>query len=146
MRVWVNGVPDDATAGAAAGSAKAVSDPALDLLIEGESAVLELRRAANEADYLRRHIALMRIRASLDPARFTLSGRRGLAGLAGLFVRRVAWRLLRYQHEWFAFHENAILNQLAHEIDCLHDETNRRLDRIEKLLSWPDAGNGGIGA
>jgi hypothetical protein len=142
LRVWVNGGECSESVGEdVSRAARELKDPALSLLIEGEADILSLARARDEGEYLARHIQLMRIRSSVDPSRFEPTRRPGLLGRAAWHVRRLLWRVLRYQHDWFVFHNNAIHHQLTSEIDNLHAETRRRLDDVERRLKQLESGS-----
>jgi len=143
LRVWVNGEErDESPVAGVRQTAALLADRELDLLIQGESGILSLGAARDEAEYLSRHIELMRIRSCVDPSLFRPASRPGFLGRLGRQVRRLLWRVLRHQHDWFVFQDNAIHYQLASELDCLHSEVRRRLDGIDRRLAEIESGAG----
>lgn len=101
--------------------------------IEKERPLLSLSSAGTGAEYLERHIELLRSRNCADPAAFTMPGGRGLMGI----VRRILWKLTRWQTDSHAFAQNAVNVQLAYELEFekqeRRQETAELLRRIDTL-------------
>lgn len=96
---------------------------------------LSLREARSEADFLDRYVTLARQKAHVDTVRFVPPRRPGLKGTLSWQMRRVLWRLLRYQHDRNIFHQNAVNSHLVAAMEFQHEELRtlrERVDRLEK--------------
>ncbi len=98
--------------------------------IAPEIAALSLREAGSEADYQERLIRLIRYRNNVDTLPFDIPNRGGLRGRCMVLVKRVLWKLLRYQHNHIIFRQN-LINALYSS--TLEFEREQRLAEITRL-------------
>ena len=56
-----------------------------------------------------------------------------------LVVRKALWRVLRYQHAWLLFHQNAINRQLAYELAFEREERERQAAAFARRLARLEA-------
>lgn len=103
---------------------------------------LRLRRAQHEADYLVLFSELVRRRHHIDTLGFRIPRRPGPIGALGAALRRVLWRVLRYQHDRMAYRQNlvnshlfALVEQQGAELRALR----ARVAALEAARSAPDS-------
>jgi len=72
---------------------------------------LSLKAAKDEADFAERFCRLVWMRHSLRTDDFPIPSRPGWRGRVMAGIKRVLWKLLRYQHDRIAFQQN-LLNEL----------------------------------
>ena len=102
--------------------------------IADEADVLALGRASDVSDYLSRHVRVLRSRNQPDPEKFTVpAGSGALAGLMAL-IRRVLWKLTRWQTDRMAFRQNAVNVQLSWEIEFEKALRERRIADLERRM------------
>ncbi len=104
-----------------------------------EIGALSLRAAQSDADYLERLVGLLRCRSAYDTLDFDMPVRPGRVGRLMRPLRKMLWKLLRYQHDRIAFRQNMINGFLvgALEFEVAErrretDELRQRLERLEK--------------
>ena len=138
MELWIAGQDRSEDLGRElADTAAARADRGLALLMEGEAEILGLGTSADTAGYLAEHIRLMRIRTGVEASQFAFRGSPGVVGRLMYGIRRFLWKILRYQHDWFTFHQNNVNAQLAYGLDFEHEqrsEAMRGLDERVKRL------------
>lgn len=116
-------------------SAKAmVADKARDE-VSAEDSVLSLRLAKNEADYLDRLMALMRSRAGTGNYDFHVPRKPGLVGNLGALLKRVLWKLLRYQHDRVAFQQNSVNTHLTAALELMRSEYEHKIEVLERKIA-----------
>jgi hypothetical protein len=108
-----------------AGVAAARSDHGLATQIAYEMDVLGLRSAGSTAEYLDRHVGILRVRNQVDPSAFE--------GPMGR-VRRFLWNLLRYQHDWTSFRQNSINVQLSYELEFEKEERKKQVAELDRRI------------
>jgi len=108
-----------------AGSAAVRPDHGLATLIAYEMDVLGLCSADSAAEYLDRHVKVLRVRNQVDPSAFE--------GPMGR-VRRFLWNLLRYQHDWTSFRQNSINVQLSYELEFEKEERKKQVAELERRI------------
>jgi hypothetical protein len=113
-----------------AGSAAARPDHGLATHIAYETDVLGLRSAESAAEYLDRHVKILRVRNQVDPSAFEGPGSGGLM----VRVRRFLWNLLRYQHDWTSFRQNSINVQLSYELEFEKEERKKQDAELEQRI------------
>lgn len=116
-------------------------------LSPGHSA-LHLRDAGTEAEYLRRYMALLRIRSGLDTSPFAIPTKPGFVGRVRAGVRRFLWKLLRYQHDRMGFQQAGFDHLIAGAVEfekAAREVEIRRLDeRIAELERRTGGTAGGV--
>ena len=108
-----------------------------------EHSALVLKASTDRADYLRRYVALLRLRHGVRTADYYVARRPGWTGQMAAAVKTLLWKLLRYQHDRIAFQQNAV-NELA--IDALEfqrDELERDLADVKRRLAALERERGG---
>jgi hypothetical protein len=102
---------------------------------------LQLKRCRNQREFLRVFLEMTRIRQHIDTNVLPLApGRTPLKRMAVL-VRKLLWRVLKYQHERMAFRLNLALSNLANMqifmVDMLeeHERLVARIDALEQQRS-----------
>jgi hypothetical protein len=100
-----------------------------------------LHKAVSDADYLNHFVRLLRYRDAFDTYDFDIPRQPGVVGAMLARVKKVLWKLLRYQHDRIAFRQNLINGLFTNAIEFemaerkrTDDELNRRLDKAESLL------------
>lgn len=107
-----------------------------------EIGALALHKAASDADYLNHFVRLLRYRDAFDTYDFDIPRKPGVAGSIMARIKKVLWKLLRYQHDRIAFRQNLINGLFTSAVEFemaerkrTDDELNRRLDKAESLLN-----------
>ena len=117
--------------------AAALHDPDLAERIAGESAILGLCGARDEAAYQDRLLHIFGNRTQIGFERMRRPPARGLKGRLLETVRRVLWSLMRGPHDWAAFQQNAVNEQavkaLALEVRLRRRESEALRARLEAL-------------
>lgn len=93
-----------------------------------------LREATDERDYLKKLIDLMLLKAGLSAEDFYIPRRSGCRGWLSAALKRILWKLLRYQHERLVFQQNAVNTQIAVVLQFLMEESRERLAELEQRL------------
>lgn len=123
MNITVAGRDRTADLGAAitAAAVEREKDPRCAFLPQRESA-LSLGGTGNVGEYLDCMVRLIRAKNHVLTLDFDLPRRRGLIGAIQAWFRRLAWRLLRYQHDRITFRQNLINSQLVSALEfCLEE-------------------------
>jgi hypothetical protein len=109
--------------------------------VSAEIGALALHKSLSDADYLDHFVRLLRYRDAFDTYDFDIPRRPGSAGAIMAKIKKVLWKLLRYQHDRIAFRQNLIngLFTSAVEFEVTERkrkaaEIDRRLDNLEELL------------
>ena len=135
MKLWINGYDKtDALGEHMTKRATALEHQDYSNLLQGEAEILSLRNAATNAEYLEQYVNIVRKRQGVDPAHYSQPRTPGLKGSISYMIRMFFWRLLRYQHFWVAFHQNAINAMHAETLDFEHQERTRQAREIESRL------------
>lgn len=117
--------------------AAAIRDADLAERIAGESAILGLCGAGDEAAYQDRLLDIFGNRTQIGFERMRRPPARGLKGRVLEAVRRVLWSLMRGPHDWAAFQQNAVNEQatkaLALEVRLRRRENEALRTRLEEL-------------
>lgn len=118
MKLRIAGRDESATLGPQieAAAARRPDPRGFGALLDRETPVLTEGWRGEAATFAERQLALMAVRQCVDTGEFVLSVRAGALGAAMSWVRRFLWKLLRYQHDWMAFRQSAINEQLLHAL------------------------------
>ena len=142
MKIWNNEKRSTILEETVSQQAASLTDHQYASLLKGESEILSLRDAATNAEYLERYVEIVRKRQGVNPAQYSQPRSPGLKGSFSYIIRLLLWRILRYQHFWVAFHQNAINAMHAETLDFEHQERTRktkqmetRIERLEKQLN-----------
>ncbi len=121
--------------------AAAIDDFDLAERIAGESAILDLCGAGDEAAYQDRLLTIFGNRTQIGFERMRRPPARGVRGRLLAAVRRLLWSLMRGPHDWVAFQQNAVNEQaikaLALEVRLRRREgevLRTRLDALERTV------------
>jgi|GEM_PF-6736934 len=95
------------------------------------ASALWLATAANEREFLDRLISISRTGVGVGAIDFYIPRKPGLAGAAMAAIRRMFWKLLKFQQDEFAFHQTAVNMQLVSIIELLREEHRRDIARLE---------------
>ena len=120
---------------AARDMAASKSKDELPIFLRPEDSVLSLRSARNEAEYLDRLTTLMLSRTGIGTLDFHIPRKPGLVGSAGAAMKRILWKLFRYQHDRVAFQQNSINIQLTAAIEFMQAEYEQRIRALENRIS-----------
>jgi len=104
-----------------------------------EHSALALKQARTEAEYHDRFLELLKIRPDLDTSPFDAPGRPGFAGRLASGVRRLLWRVLRYQHDRMAFQQSGMTRLLIHTLECEKADREKEIARLEKRIEELEA-------
>lgn len=125
-----------------AAALKKIKGHAASLKISAEIGALALHKAASDADYLNHFVRLLRYRDAFDTYDFDIPRKPGVAGAMMARIKKVLWKLLRYQHDRIAFRQNLINGLFTSAVEFemterkrTDDELGRRLDKAESLLN-----------
>ncbi len=109
--------------------------------VSTEIGALALHKASSDADYLNHFARLLRYRDAFDTYDFDIPRRPGLAGAIMAKIKKMLWKLLRYQHDRIAFRQNLINGLFTSAVEFEMAERKKaddalagRLDRVETLL------------
>jgi len=107
-----------------------------------EIGALALHKAVSDADYFNHFVRLLRYRDAFDTYDFDIPRKPGVAGAMLARIKKVLWKLLRYQHDRIAFRQNLINGLFTSAVEFemaerkrTDDELGRRLDKAESLLN-----------
>jgi hypothetical protein len=114
-------------------------------LVANEADVLSLSACKDTSEYLRRHIELLRSRNCQDAALFDTPAGPGLLGRIMHGIRLLLWKLLRYQHDWTIFRQNATNVQLSYELEFEREIRARQIAELEERVRELEAALGGAG-
>jgi hypothetical protein len=105
--------------------------PWLERQLSDEREVLALSSAGSAAAFRARHLEALRSRCAVDLDRFSTPSGPGLAGALALWARTLLWRFFRYQHDWVAFHQNAVNAQQYYALLFESEERARQVRELE---------------
>ena len=108
-----------------------------------------LSKTESEEEYLREFIRLLRYRDAFDTLDFDIPRRPGPRGRVMAAIKKLLWKLLRYQYARIAFKQNLINRMFTNALECefaLREretgELKRRIEELEAIagsLSHPSA-------
>ncbi|MGQ9662598.1 MAG: hypothetical protein ACUVWX_09725 [Kiritimatiellia bacterium] len=104
------------------------------LLRDEQWSALSLRHCRSEAEFLDRLLDLMWSRAELNTRDFYIPRRRGVRGRLLAGIKRILWKLLRYQHDQMAFQQNTVNTQLTVALAFIRAEYRLKLFELERRL------------
>jgi len=120
-----------------------------------EHSALSLKEAKNEAEFAERFCRLVRMRHGVSTDDFAIPTRGGWQGGIAGGIKRLLWKLLRYQHDRITYQQNVLNELLIAAIELQQKllaqregELTARLTRFEeelRELKQPRPG-GGAGA
>lgn len=97
-------------------------------------ASISLSDEANRDAYLDKLITLLWYRSDLDTTPPRISGGGGpLRGVIA-WLRRLAWRFLRYQHDHTAFQQNVVNTQITATIEFIVESHRREVEDLQGRL------------
>ncbi len=135
MNIWVNGTEKSDTLGVEiARQAEALRSEEYDVLLADKDDILALRDANSVSEYLAQYIAVIRRRSDVNPTFFTQTRKPGVKGCVWYVIRMFLWKLLRYQHFWSTFHQNAINATHAEALDFERQERIRETSELETRI------------
>lgn len=112
---------------------------ALEMLAAREAPVMRLSTCANTDRFLDTHIELTHSRNCIETSEFDTFIGKGLFG--GLFraVKRFLWKVLRYQHDWMSFRQNAVNIQMNYQLKFEHEDRMRTMAELEERVKALEA-------
>lgn len=109
--------------------------------ISSEIGALALKKARSDADYLAHFVRLLRYRDACDTYDFDIPRKPGLSGRMMAGIKKILWKLMRYQHDRIAFRQNLINGLFTNAIEFeiaerlrINDELSRRLEKMEAAM------------
>ncbi|MDD4870172.1 MAG: hypothetical protein PHR77_06395 [Kiritimatiellae bacterium] len=84
--------------------------------------------------YLKQFVRLLKMRHGASTAPFPIPARAGLSGRIMAVLRRVLWKLLRYQHDRITFQQNLINELFITGIEIQQKTIQGKMDGISKRL------------
>ena len=105
--------------------------------------LLALREAPSEAAYLEALTQELWVNHAVETGRFRAAQSGGRWGGLKMRLRRVLWSLLRYQHDWVTFQQNAVNLALAAQVRAALDEQQAQSRRLECLETADATGESG---
>lgn len=101
-----------------------------------------LSQTRSEKEYMREFIRLMRYRDAFDARDFDIPRRPGFAGWPAAILKKLLWKLLRYQYSRIAFKQNLINKMFTNALECESalreresNELRRRIEKLERALA-----------
>lgn len=102
-----------------------------------EHSALSLKSAGSDAKYLTRLLALTRLRTGIDTGPFEIPHPPGMLGWISAGIRRLLWRVFRYQHDRTASQTGLLCHLLLSGIEFEKTEREKRIrcleERVERL-------------
>ena len=109
--------------------------------IPAEIGALALHKSNSDADYLDNFVQLLRYRDASEPCDFDIPRKPGFAGAVMTQIKKMLWKLMRYQHDRMVFRQNLIngifTSTLEFESARREKETielKRRIEALEATL------------
>ncbi len=99
-----------------------------------EHSALALKAATDRADFLRRYVALLRLRHGVRTADYYIPRGPGWRGRIAVALKTVLWKLLRYQHDRMACQQNAVNELAIAALEFQRDETERDLADLKRRV------------
>jgi hypothetical protein len=135
IKTWLNGIDvTDSLGASVSAQASTLENKEFTDLLQGEAEILSLRDSKDNGEYLSRYIKIVRKRQGVNPALYSQPRTPGLKGSISYMIRILLWRILRYQHFWLAFHQNAINAMHAETLDFEHQERSRQAKEMESRI------------
>lgn len=126
----------------AAAALKKLTGRAAPPKISAEIGALALHQATSDSDYLQHYLRLLRYRDAFDTCDFDIPRAPGLFGAVLGGVKKILWKLLRYQYDRIAFRQNLINGLFTGALEFeiaerkrREGELGKRLERLEALLN-----------
>lgn len=94
--------------------------------------VTGLAEAGDQAEFAGRHLELLRHSCYVDNERFSFS--KGSAGVAGVMVRKICWKILRPVFDWISHKQNNINAQIVHAMELEKKVRDSQIARLEKEI------------
>jgi len=118
-----------------------------------EDSALSLKGSAGPSDYFDRFWRLMRLRHAVSMDAFFIPAKPGWVGNGIRQIKKVLWKILRYQHDRAAFRQNIINELVAGAVEAqqasvrkdmadLERKVHRLETELKTLQSSPDHGKG----
>ena len=85
--------------------------------LAAQDSALSLREATDEADFANRFFRLVRMRHGISTEDAPIPAQPGWSRRFVIPLKRRLWRLLRFQHDRFAFHQNVLNELLVHALE-----------------------------
>lgn len=142
MRIFIAGEPAEELAGQVRQLAdKMLHGPRRPLEVSEDIGALALQKAGSDADYQEQFMRLLRYRDAVDTLDFEIPRRAGPAGLIMRPIKRLLWKLLRYQHDRITFRQNLINGLFTQGIELEMRQRRRetaemraRIDSLERRI------------
>jgi hypothetical protein len=106
-----------------------------------QHSALSLKNVSGQDAYLRQFIRLLWMRHGVSTAPFDVPTSRTLFGPLMAAIKRILWKLLRYQHDRITFQQNLVNELLIDAAEMQQqmfqgkvDEITKRLEAAEKEL------------
>jgi hypothetical protein len=92
---------------------------------------LSLRESTTEGEYFENFMRLLRLRHGASADAFDIPRKPGPIGAVTQMVRKLLWKIFRYQHDRMTFQQNMINEMLIHALEFEMSERRSRIDALE---------------
>jgi hypothetical protein len=96
---------------------------------------LRLQAVASEAAYGAELLRLLRYRDNVDTLPFEIPRKRGWLGAATARIKRVLWKVLRYQHDRITNRQNLINHLYSSALECEHRQRAQEIRELQRRLA-----------
>lgn len=108
------------------------------------ASALWLASSSSEREYMDRLIAISRTGVGIGALDFYIPRKPGPAGSMMAAIKRALWKLLKYQHDEFSFHQTAVNVQLVSLVEFMREEHRREVGLLEgRIAELEKGGTGG---
>jgi hypothetical protein len=96
---------------------------------------LRLQSAATEAEYGTELLRLLRYRDNVDTLPFEIPRKRGWVGALTAQIKRMLWKVLRYQHDRVTSRQNLINHLYTNALECEHRQRAQEVRELQRRLA-----------
>ena len=140
MRVIIASQDRTATLGAQIReSARRRADGGTPRFLSPEHSALTLKAAHDQADYLRIYSRLIGIRHGIQTESFAIPRKAGWGGAIVARIKKLLWKLLRYQHDRMAGQQNLVNELVIAGLEFEREECRREIARLEARVARLEA-------
>ncbi len=104
-----------------------------------EHSALMLKAAHDQAEYLKVYNRLVGIRHGIQTEAFAIPHHAGWAGAIGARIKKILWKLLRYQHDRMAGQQNLVNELVIAGLEFEREESCRAIARLESRVAKLEA-------
>ena len=100
-----------------------------------EHSALSLGQCASTSEYQERLLRLLRLHQGISADLFDIPRRPGWKGACSSWLKKILWKILRYQHERMAHQQSVVNELLVSALEFERDQHKRDLRELEQRLA-----------